>query len=65
MDSPDALLRANLPLVQRVIARACRRARLQRHEAEDFASDVMVALLESDYVIVRRYEGRSSFGGTA
>ena len=63
MDAPDALLRANLPLVQRVIARACNRARLQSHEAEDFASDVMVALLEDDYAIVRRYEGRSSFAG--
>lgn len=63
MTAPDDLLRANLSLVQRVIARACRRARLQRHEAEDFASDVMVALMENDHAILRRFEGRASFGG--
>src|SRR6185369_9221111 len=63
METPDQLLRANVQLVQRIVGRACRRARLQPADAEDFASEVMIALMENDYAIVRKFEGRSSFGG--
>lgn len=55
------LFESNLPLIDRVIAVVCRRARLAGADAEDFASAVRVALMEDDYAVVRKYGGRSSF----
>ena len=50
----------NLALIDRVIAGVCRRARLSREDAEDFASSAKLALMDNDYAILRKYEGRSS-----
>ncbi|HYR27537.1 MAG TPA: sigma-70 family RNA polymerase sigma factor [Thermoanaerobaculia bacterium] len=58
--NPDELFRANLALIDRVIDGVCRRARLRPEDAEDFASNVKVALMEDDYAILRKYEERSS-----
>lgn len=60
MDNPDAVFRANLALIDRVIGRVCARARMYGPDAEDFASTVRLALMEDDYAVLRRYEGRSS-----
>ena len=57
---PAALFRDNLPLIDRVLDRVCRRARLYGADAEDFASAARIALMDNDYAILRRYEGRSS-----
>lgn len=59
---PDAqeLLTANLPLVERAVAFACRRYRLQPEEAEEITSVVHLKLVENDYAVLRSYEGRSS-----
>ena len=38
----------------------CRRAHLLGADAEDFASEVKVALLEDDFAILRKFEGRST-----
>jgi len=58
--SPEELFRANLKLVDRVVAGVCRRSGLRGADAEDFASAVKLALMENDYAILRAYEGRSS-----
>lgn len=56
---PRQLLDANLPLVDRVVDRVCRRARLHGADAEDFASHVKLALLENDGAILRKWSGGS------
>lgn len=58
--NPGDLFRANLPLIDRTIDRVCRRSRLYGPDAEDFASDVRVALMADDYAVLRKWEQRSS-----
>jgi RNA polymerase sigma factor for flagellar operon FliA len=60
--NPEELFRANLRLVDRVIAGVCRRSGLRDADAEDFASTAKLALIENDYAILRSYEERSSLG---
>lgn len=57
---PRQLLEQNVALVDRVVGRACRRAGVAADQADDVASMVKLALVENDYAILRRYEGRSS-----
>lgn len=56
----EELFRANLDLIDRVIAGVCRRSGLRDADAEDFASTVRLALMENDYAVLRAHEGRSS-----
>ncbi|HEV7767020.1 MAG TPA: hypothetical protein VGQ76_18615 [Thermoanaerobaculia bacterium] len=49
-----------MSLIERITAGVCRRANLTGADAEDFASDVRVALLENDFAILRKFEERSS-----
>ncbi len=56
----EALLRENLPLIERVIDRVCRHAGLHDADAEDFASVVKLALIEEDYAILRAWQQRAS-----
>lgn len=58
--TPQQLFEANLGTIERVIGVVCRRARLFGPEAEDFASEVKLALIDNDYEILGKYEGRSS-----
>lgn len=58
--NPGDLFRANLPLIDRTIDRICRRSRLFGPDAEDFASDVRLALIADDYAVLRKWEERSS-----
>jgi RNA polymerase sigma factor (sigma-70 family) len=55
------LLVSNLALVERAIAFVAHRHRLSADEQEEFGGVVRLRLVENDYAIVRRYEGRSSF----
>lgn len=55
------LLVQNLDLIDRVIRFTSRRQRLDESEAEEFASIVKLKLVENDYAIVRKFEGRSHF----
>jgi len=59
---PEELFRDNLALVERVIDGVCRRAGLRDADAEDFASNAKLALIENDYAILRGYEGRAPLG---
>jgi RNA polymerase sigma factor for flagellar operon FliA len=54
------LFAENLGLIDRIIAIVCRRANLFGADAEDFASETKLALIENDYAVLRKYEGRSS-----
>src|SRR5438270_10609407 len=58
--NPGDLFRANLPLIDRTIERVCRRSRLFGPDAEDFASDVRLALMADDYAVLRKWEQGSS-----
>lgn len=60
--TPEDLLITNLALVDRIVAFTCRRQRLDEAEQEEFASVVKLRLVENDYAIIRKFEGRSSFG---
>jgi RNA polymerase sigma factor (sigma-70 family) len=58
--NPPHLFEANLDVIERAIARVCREARLERMDAEDFASTARLALLADDCAVLRKFEGRSS-----
>lgn len=59
-DSARDLFLQNLPLIERIIRALCRRRGIPPDEVEDFASFVQVHLIEDDYAVLRRYDGRSS-----
>ena len=56
----EALFLANLPVIDAVIGQVCRRHRLTAAEADDFASEVRLHIIERNYEPLRRFEGRSS-----
>jgi len=58
---PKDLLEANLEVIDGIVAAACRRARRYGPDAEDFAASVHLALIENDYAVLRKYQGRSAF----
>lgn len=51
---------AQLPVIDKVIGWVCARRGLRGADAEDFASVVKTRLIENDYGILARFEGRSS-----
>jgi RNA polymerase sigma factor (sigma-70 family) len=57
---PARLFSDNLSLIEQVIGGVCRRARMYGADAEDFASTAKLALVENDYAILRKYEGRAA-----
>jgi len=50
-----------LPTIEKLIRFVASRASLRDAEAEDFGSHVKIRLIENDYHIIRRFEGRSPF----
>jgi RNA polymerase sigma factor (sigma-70 family) len=60
MDARDTFL-SSLDTVERIIAFVCRSNRLNATAAEEFASEVKLALISDDYDIIRKFEGRSTF----
>jgi RNA polymerase sigma factor for flagellar operon FliA len=59
MDAAE-LFASNLPAIERAARSVCRRARLSAADAEDFVSAARLALIEDDYAILRKHQGRSS-----
>lgn len=57
---PRQLIEENLDLIERLVGRACRRVGVPPSDWSDMASMVKLALVENDYAILRRWEGRSS-----
>ena len=58
--NPREFFMSNLDTIERVIVIICRRGGLFGADAEDFASEAKLALIEDDYAILRKYEGRAS-----
>ena len=58
--APDTILVSELPAIERVVAFVASRHHLRSAEAADFASHVTMKLVENDYAILRKFEGRSS-----
>ena len=56
----ERLFEASLPDIQRVARFVARRQRLTSTEADDFCSEVSLALIESDYAVLAAFQGRSS-----
>jgi RNA polymerase sigma factor (sigma-70 family) len=58
--NPAELFQENLELIDRIAERICRHGRLFGADAEDFASAARLHLMENDYAVLQRFEGRSS-----
>jgi RNA polymerase sigma factor for flagellar operon FliA len=56
----EAQLVANLSLVDRVVRSVARRYWLSSDETDDLGGDVRLKLVENDYEVLRKFEGRSS-----
>jgi RNA polymerase sigma factor (sigma-70 family) len=60
IDAEEVFL-TNLCLIDKVIGCVCRRNRVGRDEEEEFGSYVKLKLIESNYAVIRKFEGRSTF----
>jgi RNA polymerase sigma factor (sigma-70 family) len=56
----EALFLAELPVIEEAIRFVCRRNHCRGDEAEEFASQARLKLIESDYAVFRKFAGRSS-----
>ena len=56
----EALFLANLPAIDAAVNQVCRRHHLNAAEADDFASEVRLHIIERNYEPLRKFEGRSS-----
>jgi RNA polymerase sigma factor for flagellar operon FliA len=59
--NPEETYLQNLRTIERIAAFVARRHHLEASEAEEFVQEVRVRLLDDDYAIIRKYEGRSTF----
>lgn len=59
MAAPEQLLIEALPVVDRVVRALGRRYRLTHDECDEFLGFVRLRLIEDDYSVLRRFEGRS------
>jgi RNA polymerase sigma factor (sigma-70 family) len=57
----EELFLTNLVIIDRAIGYVCHRNRIGRDEGEEFGSYVKFKLIETNYAIIRKFEGRSSF----
>jgi len=57
---PRALLEANIDLINRAVTFACRRNRFTPDDTDDFRGIVHLRLVENDFGILRKFEGRST-----
>src|SRR5262245_65065977 len=58
---PQELFLSNLDAIDRAIAYVCHRNHLSPQDAEEFNSEVKTKLIEANYAVLRKFEGRSSF----
>ena len=54
----ERLLVASLPLVEQLSRFFCRGSRMTAEDVEDFIAQVRLHLIENDYAVLRRFEGR-------
>ncbi len=60
MTPPEKLFLDNLKLIERVVAWACRTHYCRGEEAEDFAGQIKIKLVDNDYAVLRKYSGKST-----
>ena len=58
--TPQEQFLSNLPTIDGLVQIVCRRHRLSRADAEEFASIVRLRLIEDDYSVIRKFRGGSS-----
>lgn len=58
---PEQLFLAHLGTIERIAAFICRQNHVDPDEAKEFAAEVKLRLLDDDYAVIRKYEGRSAF----
>jgi RNA polymerase sigma factor for flagellar operon FliA len=59
--NPEEIYLQQLRTIERIAAFIARRSRLNADESAEFVQEVRVRLLENDYAIIRKFEGRSTF----
>jgi RNA polymerase sigma factor (sigma-70 family) len=59
--NPEETYLQHLRTIERIAAFVARRHHLESSEAEEFVQEVRVRLLDDDYAVIRKFEGRSSF----
>jgi RNA polymerase sigma factor (sigma-70 family) len=59
-DELEGRFLGSLPDIERLVRFVARRHRLSPAEADDFAGDVRLALVENDYEVLARFQGHSS-----
>jgi len=59
--TPEQLYLQHLQSIDRIAAFVARRNHLGSDDAAEFAQEVRVRLLDDDYAVIRKFEGRSSF----
>lgn len=59
--SGETAFLTHLAVIERAIGSICRRNRLRSDDGDDFASVVKLRIIEDDYAIIRKFEGRCSF----
>lgn len=57
---PDQLFLTYLPHIKRVATHACRKACFSREDTEDFIADVQCKMIEDDYAVFRKFQGKST-----
>lgn len=57
--TPEELFLAQLPHIKRAATHFCRKHGFSREEAEDFVSCVQLKLVEDDYAVFRKFQGKS------
>jgi RNA polymerase sigma factor for flagellar operon FliA len=62
MSKPSDTFLEQLPLIEQIIRALCRGRRMDATETEEFESFVKLKFIENDYAVIRKFEGRSSFG---
>src|SRR5687768_14189132 len=59
--NPEDTYLQHLRTIERIAAFVARRHHLEASESEEFVQEVRVRLLDDDYSIIRKFEGRSTF----
>ncbi len=60
IEDPGKTFEENLELIYDVIQFVCRKSQLYGEDAEDFQSETLVKLMAEDYLVLRKFQGKSS-----
>lgn len=59
--TPEERFLAHLGLIDRIVAHVCRRNHWDGDEAQEFSGYVRLKLIDRDYAVIAKFEGRSTF----